>query len=62
VSPGAWMMLLATAMALGALLVVVSALVRSIRNEHQEGRSLRREFGLGLALMPVKSGPRPPSS
>jgi hypothetical protein len=51
VSPGAWMMLLATAMALGALLVVVFALVRSIRNEHRSGRSLWREFGLGLGLM-----------
>jgi hypothetical protein len=51
VSPGAWMMLLATVIALGALLVVMFALVRSIRNEHQEGRSLWREFGLGLALM-----------
>jgi hypothetical protein len=48
---GAWMMLLATVIALCALLVVVFALVRSIRNEHTAGRSLWREFGLGLALM-----------
>jgi hypothetical protein len=51
VSPGAWMLLLATMVALAALLVVVFALVRSIRNHHTTGRSVWREFGLGLALM-----------
>ena len=50
-SPGAWMMLIATVLALAALLVVVFALVRSVRNEHTPGRSVWREFGLGLVLM-----------
>ncbi|HZM30370.1 MAG TPA: DUF6766 family protein [Acidimicrobiales bacterium] len=50
-SPGAWMMLLAAVVALASLLVVVFALVRSIRNHHTPGRSVWREFGLGLALM-----------
>ena len=50
-SSGAWMMLIATVLALAALLVVVFALVRSVRNEHTPGRSVWREFGLGLVLM-----------
>jgi hypothetical protein len=45
------MMLLATVLALSALLVVVFTLVRSIHNERTAGRSVWREFGLGLALM-----------
>jgi hypothetical protein len=44
-------MLIATVLALAALLVVVFALVRSVRNEHTPGRSIWREFGLGLVLM-----------
>jgi hypothetical protein len=50
-SPGAWMMLLALAIALGSLGVVVHALVRSIGNERSGERSVWREFGLGLVLM-----------
>ena len=50
-SAGAWMMVLALVVALGGLLLVVFALVRSIRNERTAGRSVWREFGLGLALM-----------
>jgi phosphotransferase system glucose/maltose/N-acetylglucosamine-specific IIC component len=50
-SPGGWMMVIAVIMALAALFLVVFALVRSIRNERTPGRSLWREFGLGLALM-----------
>ena len=50
-SSGAWMMLLATAIALGALLFLIVSLVRSIANEASEGRSVWREFGLGLSLM-----------
>ena len=49
--PGAWMMLLALALAFGALAVVVFSLVRSIQNERTRGQSVWREFGLGLALM-----------
>jgi Domain of unknown function (DUF6766) len=50
-SPGAWMLLLAITLALAALLWVIAAAVRSIQNERTEGRSVWREFGLGLALM-----------
>src|SRR4051812_35312223 len=49
-SAGAWMMALATVLALGALLVVIYSLVRSIMVERTRGRSVWREFGLGLAL------------
>jgi hypothetical protein len=44
------MMVLATAIALGALLFVIWSLVRSIIVERTAGRSVWREFGLGLAL------------
>jgi hypothetical protein len=50
-SPGAWMMALATVLAVGALLVLIAATVRSIHNERTKGRSIWREFGLGLTLM-----------
>ena len=50
-SNGAWMMLLATALAAGALLFVIYATAKSIRNERTKGRSIWREFGLGLVLM-----------
>jgi hypothetical protein len=48
---GAWMMALATVLALGSLLWVISAMARSISNERTGERSVWREFGLGLALM-----------
>jgi len=51
VSDGAWMMVVATALALGALLFIIYATVKSIRNERTRGRSVWREFGLGLVLM-----------
>jgi hypothetical protein len=44
------MMLVATALALGALLFVIWSLLRSIVTERSGERSLWREFGLGLAL------------
>jgi hypothetical protein len=44
-------MVLATALALGALLFVIWSLIRSIVTERSRGRGLWREFGLGLALM-----------
>jgi hypothetical protein len=48
---GAWMMVLALAIAIASLFLVVFALVRSIRNESTAGRSVWQEFGLGLSLM-----------
>src|SRR5688572_19839538 len=48
---GGWMMVLAAGSALGALLFLLLALVRSIRDERSEGRSVWREFSLGLVLM-----------
>ena len=48
---GAWLMLAGFVVALGGLAVVVFTLVRSIRNERTAGRSVWREFGLGIALM-----------
>jgi hypothetical protein len=50
-SPGAWMMVIATAITLGALLFVIGSLARSIRNERSRGASVWREFGLGISLM-----------
>ena len=49
-SAGAWMMVLATVLALGALLFVIWSLVRSIMTQRTDGRSVWKEFGLGLAL------------
>jgi Domain of unknown function (DUF6766) len=49
-SAGAWMMLLTTVLALGALLFVIWSLIRSIMTERSGERSVWREFGLGLAL------------
>jgi hypothetical protein len=48
---GAWMMFLAAGSAIAALLFLLVALVRSIRNERTTGRSVWREFSLGLILM-----------
>ena len=50
-SDGAWMMVVATAIALFALALVIYATAKSIRNERTRGRSIWREFGLGLVLM-----------
>jgi Domain of unknown function (DUF6766) len=49
-SAGAWMMVLATVLALGALALLIFATVKSILNERTKGRSIWREFGLGLGL------------
>jgi hypothetical protein len=49
-SAGAWMMALATALALAALGFVIWTLARSIATERSGRRSVWREFGLGLAL------------
>lgn len=44
-------MVVMTVCALGALLFVIGSMLRAIRNERSEGRSVWREFGLGLVLM-----------
>jgi hypothetical protein len=48
---GGWMMVLAAGSAVLALLFLLVAMVRSIRDERTEGRSVWREFGLGIVLM-----------
>ena len=48
---GAWMMALATLLALGSLGWLIAALVRSVANERTGERSVWREFGLGLSLI-----------
>jgi hypothetical protein len=50
-SAGAWMMVVAMVLSLGALLWLVIALGRSIKDHRTEGRSVFREFGLGISLM-----------
>lgn len=50
-SIGAVGMLVMVVLGLGSLLLVIFAMVRSIRNEHHSGRSIWKQFGLGLALM-----------
>jgi hypothetical protein len=44
-------MVLVTAVSLSTLLFLIAATARSIANERTEGRSVWREFGLGLVLM-----------
>ena len=48
---GALMMAVATVLALGALALVLYSTAKSIKNERSRGRSIWREFGLGLILM-----------
>jgi hypothetical protein len=50
-SAGAWMMLVAMGLALGALVFLVFSTFRSIVNERVPGRSIWKDFGLGLGLM-----------
>jgi hypothetical protein len=50
-SAGAWAMLVVVAMSLGALLFVILTMARSIRVQRSAGRSIWREFSLGLTLM-----------
>jgi hypothetical protein len=50
-SSGALLMVVATVMALAALLFVIWSLIRTITVEHSPERSVWRDFGLGLALM-----------
>ena len=44
-------LLVFVALGLGALLFVIGSMIRSIHNERSRGRSVWREFGLGLVLM-----------
>jgi hypothetical protein len=50
-SSGAWMMVVAIAISVGTLLFLIFSTVKSIANERSRGRSVWREFGLGLILM-----------
>ena len=50
-SEGAWMMLIAIALSLGALVFLMWTMVRSIIDNRTQGRGVWREFGLGLSLM-----------
>jgi hypothetical protein len=50
-SSGGWMMTLVIAITLGTLGLLMAAMLRSIRDERTAGRSIWREFGLGLILM-----------
>jgi hypothetical protein len=50
-SAGAWMMIVATVLALGALAFVIFSMARSIVAHRSGKRSIWREFGLGLSLM-----------
>jgi hypothetical protein len=50
-SGGGVAMVVAMAISLGALLLLIGAMARSIRNERTRGRSVWREFSLGLLLM-----------
>jgi hypothetical protein len=50
-SAGGWAMLGAILVALGALGFVLTSMIRSIHNERRAGRSIWKDFGLGIALM-----------
>jgi hypothetical protein len=50
-STGAWMMLIVIAITVATLILLLWSLLRSISNERTEGRSVWREFSLGLILM-----------
>jgi hypothetical protein len=50
-SAGALAMLVVTAIVLATLVFLIFSMVRSISDHRTEGRSVWREFGLGLSLM-----------
>ena len=50
-SAGGWLMAVAVALAGVTLLFLIGTTVRSIRDHRTPGRSVWREFGLGLILM-----------
>jgi hypothetical protein len=49
-SAGAWAMLVAIALALGALAFIIASMIRGIIDERSGDRSVVREFGLSIAL------------
>jgi hypothetical protein len=51
VSSGAWMMVVVIVLTIGTLVVLMGSMLRSIQDERTAGRSVWREFGLGLLLM-----------
>jgi Domain of unknown function (DUF6766) len=51
VSIGAWAMLLIVVLAFGALGFVIVSMIRTMKNERARGRSVWKEFGLGLSLL-----------
>jgi succinate dehydrogenase hydrophobic anchor subunit len=50
-SDGGWLMLLVTVIVVGTLLFLIYATARSIQTQRTQGRSIWREFALGLILM-----------
>jgi hypothetical protein len=50
-SSGGWMMALVVALTVATLGFLVVSMVRSIQDERSKGRSVWRDFGLGLSLM-----------
>ncbi len=48
---GAWMMVVASALSIGALAFLLFSMGRSIRDERSGDRSIWREFGLSISLM-----------
>jgi hypothetical protein len=49
--PGAWMMTVVLVLIFGTLAFLIGVMARSIRNERTKGRSIWREFSLGLVLV-----------
>jgi hypothetical protein len=50
-STGGWVMLGVLVVSLAALGFVIASMIRSIRNEHERGKSIWAEFGLGISLL-----------
>ena len=50
-SAGAWAMVIVMVLIFGTLAFLIASMVKSIKNERSKGRSVWREFSLGLALM-----------
>jgi hypothetical protein len=50
-SPGAWMMLLASLLTLSTLAFLIYTTIRSVITQRSPGRSIWKDFGLGLGLM-----------
>ena len=49
--PGAWMMMFVLVLVFGTLAFLIGVMARSIRNDRTKGRSVWREFSLGLVLV-----------